>query len=160
MHTETKQNERADVVVIKALILEKHLKKGAQPADNVVRGWYKQGDRDPVELNDDNRPPIAFFLAGPLKDVKKLEAREVDCKLGKVKCDGLTGSGGFKERADGLMKVVYDEIRLHDKSPFGVTMMRCDFSQERDGEVRTRGTMTLTLTNLGKTATSELPDHN
>ena len=98
------------------------------------------------------------LLPGPLKDVKKLEKKVIDGKLGKLECRGLTGATEFK-RGDDDASVIY-ETRLHEKAPFGVVSCSMEVEFERDGQERGSLTETLKLTDFGKTALTELPNHN
>ncbi len=148
--------ERA--IVAKVLIPEKDLKRGKSPFDNRVRGWIRMGaDRDPVKIDESNIGPLPGFLCGPLQDAKKLEPMIVESKLGKLKCEGTTGTVTFKERQNN--NTVKYETRLHEKAPFGVVWTSLNVKVERDGEVREEVKMELTLSEHGMGAKSELPDN-
>ena len=152
-------------LIIKVLIPEKHLRKGARPADHVVKAWGTfYDDNNPVELTlvfkaERNFDPIFIWFAEPLKNVKKLEKEVIKVKnLGKVECDGLTGHLSLKrDRID--QKYTY-RTRLHNKAPFGVVSCRIEKQHKQNGEVILHGTETLKLIDFGVDAKSALPNHN
>jgi hypothetical protein len=143
----------------KVLIPESALKAGENPGAHMIRGWMKSMDREPEELKDLNTPkagPLGAFLAGPPTDAKKLAKETVDSKLGKLECEGVSGSLMIEQ---GNEKVAVKlENRLNDKAPFGVVKSRLEFQVERNGQARENGVITLNVTDVAKDAKSELPE--
>ena len=46
----TNKQQDSGAQIVKVLVPEKHLQKGAEPVANIVRGWQKQGNSDPEPL--------------------------------------------------------------------------------------------------------------
>ena len=93
-----------------------------------------------------------------MSDGGGLDAKEMETKLGKLKCEGITGSTTFEE---GRGKATAEfENRLHEKAPFGIVQSVIQVSTERDGTTRREGTLTLDLAETGQDAKSKLPDSN
>jgi hypothetical protein len=151
---------RKENLVVKVLIPEKHLREGASPLDHVVRGWIARNDRQPEKLTDPKdfeTSPLPIMLAPPLKDAKKLEAVVVESKLGKLSCEGLTGSAKFDNQRGQAVDLTL-ESRLHPKAPFGVVSSRWTMKITGDGKPAGEMTWNLRLSDLGEDAKSELPD--
>jgi len=143
----------------KVLIPESALKAGENPGAHMIRGWMKQMDRDPEELKDLNTPkagPLGAFLAGPATDAKKLAKETVDSKLGKLECEGVTGSLMIDQGSEKV--AIKLENRLHDKAPFGVVKSRMEFQVERNGQARENGVITISALEVTKGTQSELPE--
>ena len=162
-----REDERNGVVeptvITKVLIPEKYLKKGENPLEHLVRGWVKFGDRDPIELDQSNfyGPRLRYWLAGPPEDVEKLNKKVVESKLGKLECEGLTGSTVFTwGRQDELETQLTLHVRLHKKALFGVVSTRMDTETTVNGQPFRNSTITLKLSDFGEDADSQLPDHN
>jgi hypothetical protein len=98
------------------------------------------------------------FLADPLSDLRQLDTTSVNSKLGELSCAGLTGHTKFLE--GDIKHLVSFETRRHEKAPFGVVTSRIRIEIERADAAEENLDMELTLSDLGETATSELPDHN
>jgi hypothetical protein len=146
-------------LVAKLLIPEKHLGRGKSPADNLIRGWVKVEQEEVQEIRDlkeERLSPFAVFLAGPPSNVKELDKIEVDSKLGKMPCAGLTAEQDFAR--EGITIKLKIENRLHEKAPFGIVTSRMNYSVERDGQTVDSGVFSLKLTDMGTTALSELGD--
>ena len=97
---EMKLDGREQTIIAKVLIPEKHLGNGKTPIDHVKKCWLKEGDREVREVEDvkgNMGGPMPVFLAGPLKDVKKLKPEVIESKLGKLSCEGATGRLEFKQ---------------------------------------------------------------
>jgi len=143
-------------LIRKLLIPEKYLKKGEKPTAHVVRGWAKYDD-EAVERAVPVHGRWPAYLAGPLRDERKLEKQLVESKLGALECEGVTGWMEYEE-GDVHMKVTF-ETRLHEKAPFGVVSSRMTFEMTRDGKVLQTVDATLKLTDFGTDAETALPDH-
>lgn len=146
-------------VTTKLLIPEKHLGKGKAPADNLIRVWFKDGDAEAQEIKDFKALellPARAFLAGPLKNPAELEKIEIDGKLVKLACAGVTGTQDF-EFGTATLGINY-ECRLHEKAPFGVVTADWKFDVKNNGQAVANGTFKLTLTDINNTALTELPD--
>src|SRR5262245_12546429 len=144
------------ILIRKLLIPEKRLKKGENGTEHVVRGWAKFNNED-VERAVPVHGRWPAYLAGPLRDEKKLEQQLVESKLGALMCEGVTGWMEYKE-GDVHMKVTF-ETRLHEKAPFGVVSCRMQFEMKRDGKVQQTVDATAKLVDFGKDAKTALPDH-
>ena len=145
--------------LIKALIPEKHLGKGKGGAENLIRAWVKEGEGEPMEIRDvKTHQAIALraFLAGPLKNPGDLDKAEVDGKLGKLECAGVTGDQEI-DFENNTITMNY-ENRLHEKSPFGLVTGAWKFELRNNGQTALTGTFKLTLVDTSTTALSELPD--
>lgn len=150
-------DESVKTVIVKVLIPEEHLKKGGDPARNIMHGWVKNEDSPVVPLKDD-AIPVQMLVAGPDKEITKLDAKIVECKVGKLKCEGLTGTREWKDRNERVFNTTH-ELRLHKKSPFGVAWWKSE-NDVVDRGARMTITMTSSLIESGSDATSDLPDHN
>ena len=90
------------------------------------------------------------WLCRPLKNVKKLNKAVVESGLGKLECEGVTGTLP-KEffSGPGLYSI---DIRLHEKAPFGFVSWQIRSRTEEMGEY----TLKAKLMEIGKNAKSEL----
>lgn len=152
-------------VVAKMLIPESDIGKGKLPAANVKRGWVRmRADGKPEPFRDPSSRhggPIPAFLAGPLQDVKESKAVEFKTGIGKLKCRRLTGKTSYEQgsanRTD-RFDVEYD-LRLHEKSPFGVAGGKLTITEFRNKTQRDDViAMDFTLKSVSTKAKSELPD--
>ncbi|MBW3539746.1 MAG: hypothetical protein KY476_05705 [Planctomycetes bacterium] len=148
---------RAHKTIAKVLFPEKQLAEGKQPVEHIVRGWLKEGEREVHNVTED-LGPMPAFLAGPLEDKKKLKPVTLDTPLGKLDCEGVTGTTAWDE--SGHTDTATIETRLNDKAPFGVVTSTIAMKREQNGNVRDRGKLVFTLTKTGTDAKSELPDQN
>jgi hypothetical protein len=149
------RNDTEFTIVTKLLIPEKYLKKGQSPLDHVVRGWVQFRDNEPREIDTSSGiGSSALYLAGPLNEAKKLAKEEVDSKLGRLACEGVSGKTEYMGRFGTTRATV--QLRLNEKAPFGVVQARVDSETERDGQVR-KSTATYKLADVGTGATSALP---
>ena len=142
-------------IIAKMLIPEQHLKAGVDPVPHIIKGWLLE-DEQVQKIKKRNTGPLPMFLAKALDDVKKLETKVVECKLGKLKCEGLVGHQTFRDRG-GKTKIMY-ETRLHKKAPFGVinTTIRME-NRISDDEIEMSGTCKFGLIDVGVGARSALP---
>ncbi len=140
---------------------KKHLGKGKSPLDHVIRNWHKFGNREPRDAKDMAGKGVPIpFLAGPPKDGKRIDAVEVESKLGKLSCSGSTGT---LEIETDTTTVRYDfENRLHEQAPFGVVtaVWKFEMKMKKDGQIKAAGTVKLTIAGVDSTAASELPNSN
>lgn len=146
-------------ITAKILVPEEDLGKGKNPFKNPQKGWLWMQGRDPKQIADfsgRDAGPLPAFLAGPLSEQKKLEPKEIDTGLGKLKCAGVTGKHTYKQ-ANNDVAIDYT-TRLSDKSPFGVAHTKMNLKEMRDGNVREEVELTFTLKSVGKDAKSKLPD--
>ena len=124
-----------------------------------MRAWLKEGDAEAQEVTDFKSAeflPMRTFLAGPLQNAGELEKIEIDGKLGKLQCAGVTGTQTFEFETAVL--TINCENRLHEKAPFGVVSAEWKFDVKNNGQALATGTFKLTLTEVNNTALSELPD--
>jgi hypothetical protein len=150
---------RDESVVAKALILEKHLKRGERPFDNFIKCYQRHGEgevREVKDVNSNDAGPLPAFLSGPLDEAKELPEAETDSALGKLACGGVTGKLVVPQ-GDNTVTVMF-ENRLNDRAPFGVVTSTMKFEVVRNGETGEKGTITLKLVEVGMGATSALPD--
>jgi hypothetical protein len=148
--------------VIKVLIPENFLAKDQTPLDHAIRAWkWAKGEGEPEKMKDLRDPddaPIHVILSGPLKDAKQLPKAEVEGKLGKLLCEGVTGSLELKLSGGAMFRYVL-ENRMHGRAPFGVVTSRWTVVNVKG--YKTAGTKqdwNLKLIDFGEDAKSELPD--
>ena len=146
-------------IVAKMLIPEQYLAEGKDPVPHIVKGWLLEDDRT-QSISKRTTGPLPMFFAKPLSDVKTLEPKEIECKLGKLKCRGLTGHQAYGDRG-GKTKISY-ETRLHDKAPFGVvtTTIKMENRLSAGEAAEMSGTCTFRLINAGTGADSALPERS
>ena len=147
------------VVLSKVLVPEKHLGKGKAAAENMIRAWIKEENGEPFEIKDLKAPQavaLRAFLAGPPKNPAELEKIEIDGKLGKLECPGVTGEVEIESDIGTI--TINVENRLHEKAPFGLVNALWKFELKNNGQVVVAGTFKLTPTDTSTTALSELPD--
>jgi hypothetical protein len=97
-------------------------------------------------------------LPGSLTDAKKLPKKTIDSKLGKLECEGHTGTSTLEPGQDYKSEVTY-ETWVHDKAPFGVVASQVTSKTYHNGDYLREFTMTLRLIEVGKGAKTELPDN-
>jgi hypothetical protein len=147
-------------LVCKVLVPEKFLAKGETPMDHAVRAWELQDQAGKTKKIEDPKNFIEsflpLFLPGPLKDAKPLPKAEVESKLGKRQCDGVTGRLEFKYGKESLRVLM--ENRLHPDAPFGVVAGRWTLDSVGPETGQTIVRCNFKLIDLGEKATSEMPD--
>ena len=151
------QDGRPRVALFKLLIPEKQLTAGKSPASHVKKMWFRQGNRRVREITDLSDPEaflLPAFLAGPFEDVKKLDATTVNCGLGKLECEGVTGVTAFDQRS-GEFEVTFTN-RLNDKAPFGVVASEMKVKESRKGQQISSGTWTFSAIEVGKDAVAAI----
>jgi len=119
----------------------------------------KFGDGAPQEFNDLRSRLVAaqgLFLAGPPKELKDLRQTEINGKLGRLQCGGVTGKY-VQEQEVGIVYRTF-ENRLHSKAPFGVVVSHWKVERRDKGVLLEDGTVRFTLRDTHTTALSELPD--
>jgi hypothetical protein len=99
-----------------------------------------------------------LVLAGPLRDVKKLESVDLDTVLGPLRCEGLIGRGHIIEDDGHEEDLTYD-VRRHAAAPFGVVSCRIECEVKREGKSVGSVSYDFKLTGAGKDATSELREY-
>lgn len=155
---EEPMGDSISTIILKLLIPDDHLKKGGDPAGNIMQGWVKGGDKPVRPIGDGDSIPVRMLVAGPEEKLTKLDPKVVECKAGKLKCDGLSGTSTWKDDNERNFNTTY-ELRLHRKSPFGVAWWKSE-SDVVDKGARMTIKATSSLIESGTDATSELPDHN
>lgn len=151
------RDQSEEAILVKVLIPEEHLQKGGDPAGNIMHGWIKSNDAPPRPIKE-NSIPVQMLVAGPQQEITKLDPIVVDCKAGKLKCDGLSGTRAWKDDNDRDFKTAF-ELRLHKLSPFGVAWWRSE-TEHTDQVARMTIKVTSSLNDSGNGAASELPDNN
>ncbi len=147
------------ITITKALIPEAHIGKGKSPMEHLVRAWAKEGEGEAQEVKDFKSPQATLlraFLAAPPKNVAELANVEIDGKLGKLECPGITGDGEFDVENSTIG--IHYENRLHEKAPFGVVSAVWKFDIKNNGQVAIAGTLKFIPTDSNTTALSDLPD--
>jgi hypothetical protein len=150
--------------IVKVLIPSERLKAGESPLDHAVRGSRKMIGA----LNDGGFKEIANFkaieagampliLPGPFAAAKKLPKKTIDSKLGKLKCEGHTGTHVDESAQDYRSERTY-KTWLHEKAPFGVVAADVISKTYHNGEYVREFTLTLRLVEVGKGAKTELPE--
>jgi hypothetical protein len=147
--------------IAKVLVPEKYLVKGQSPLEHAVRAWQLRGKGKPRELKDPqnvDNGPIPLLLSGPLKDAKALEKVEVESKLGKLACEGQSGTLELNGSRNTTFKAKV-ESRLHPDAPFGVVSSRWALEiRDKEGQESMGMDWTLKLSDSGDKAASEMPD--
>ena len=151
---------REETIFGKVLVPDEHLKKGGKPMEHWGRGWLKDGNGQAKALTMDDLGPLPAFLASPLSDTKDLKKKEIESKLGKLECAGVSGVAKYEERPGRTTVVTFDEIRLHEKAPFGVVSASMNVQTIREnGQARDQGSLTLKLVDTGDDAKTALPEN-
>jgi hypothetical protein len=151
------QDGRPRVALFKLLIPEKQLTAGNSPASHVKKMWFQQGDRRAREITDLSDPQaflLPAFLAGPFEDAKKLDTKTINCGLGKLECEGVTGVTEFQQRS-GEFEVTFTN-HLNDKAPFGVVTSEMNVKESRKGRQISSGTWTFSAIEVGKDAVAAI----
>jgi hypothetical protein len=148
----------AKTTILKLLIPDEHLKKGGDPAGNIMHGGVKGGDKLIRPIEDGDNIPVRLLVAGPQEKLTKLDPKVVDCKAGKLKCDGLSGTSTWKGDSERIFHTTH-ELCLHKKSPFGVAWWKSETELVNKG-ARMTIRMTSSLLESGSDATCEFPDNN
>ena len=148
-------------IISKSLVPEKHLGKGKSAGENILRGWLKFSEQEPMEVKDlkiEQTGPLASFLAGPAAGAMKLEPIAVEnAKLGKQECAGEIASYEFPQ-GEHTVESIW-EHRFSEKAPFGILATKLKYSIKAGGVVRDSGEVTFTLADVGTTALTELPNN-
>jgi hypothetical protein len=155
---EEPMGDAVKTTILKLLIPDEHLKKGGDPAGNIMHGWVKGGDKPVRPIDDGDLIPVRMLVAGPEEKLMKLDPKVVECKAGKLKCDGLSGTSNWQDDNERNFNTTY-ELRFHKKSPFGVAWWKSE-TDLVDNRARMTIKTTSSLIESGTAATSELPDHN
>ena len=152
--------------VVKVLIPSERLNAKETPLDHAAKGWRKMiGNHNDGGLRELTKQLANFktmhagampiILPGPLTDAKKLPKKKIDSKLGKLECEGQTGTRVLEPSKDYTSEVTY-ETWLHEKAPFGVLACRITVKTFHNGEYLRTFTMSALLVEVGKGAKSEL----
>ena len=157
--------DRRDVVidvVVKFLIPEKHLGRGGNPWDHVVRAWVQHDGK--VERYDEHvrnpMNPLLLAVPGALRGVEPLKrSQEIMWKRGTLRSpEGYRGESTLP--AEGrLVQSMVHEVWPHEAAPFGTIMLRQQIRMS-DGE-RTLSIVDAeyVFSDSGKDAKSALPGH-
>ncbi len=163
----TNKQQDSGAQIVKVLVPEKHLQKGAKPVANIVRGWQKQGNSDPEPLPAERSTEVEFFLPGPLKDVKQLKQKKViDYQRGQLKCDSaFTGAYSLtppelrEALPEGFSFTLRYTLWPHKAAPFGVAAATMQITVKQNDKVLQDATAEFTLEDFGIGAKSALPDN-
>lgn len=154
---EEPMGDSARTTIVKLLIPDDHLKKGGDPAGNIMQGWLKGGGKPVRPIKDGDSIVIRVLVGGPQEKLTKLDPKVVECKAGQLKCEGLSGTSTWKDDNERNFNTAH-ELRLHRKSPFGVAWWKSETDLVDKG-ARMTIKVTSSLIESGNDATSELPDH-
>ena len=105
------------------------------------------------------RASFATALGVEMEDIKKMKRELVESKLGKLECEGVTGT--MTPPADPnnpVSRMSTFEVRLHDKAPFGVVTRQWHLKVFRNNNLSFAMTSISRLIDFGTGAKSELPD--
>ena len=144
--------------VYKVLVAEKEFIKGKNPLTTIREAWSKRGDNDPVKIEklEAADPILAVVLAGPVKDVKKLDKKEkVNWQKGQFQCDVYVG--GSRLEIPGIKIEVSHRVLRHKKVPFGIAAGTLELKGTIGGQSRA-AKVKFSVDDLGKDAKPELPD--
>jgi hypothetical protein len=147
--------------ILKVLLPEKDLRAGTDLVGSVVKAFRKRGDgkvetaaRDRMELGIG---PVALFLAGPLREVKKLASEDVTVEgLGKLPCSRESGKGVLRFGKAPEVPAEYVVWR-HPRPPFGTARMQVAVHLEKE-KIPMEAVLEVRLARVGKDAKSALPD--
>jgi hypothetical protein len=162
IETKVQMEDRDHALIVKMLVPEKDLGKGKSALEHVVRMWGKNGNSEATEVKDFNSPQVhglRMFFPGAAKKSVELDKIEIDGKLGKLQCAGVSGDYELETGNDTTVSVNF-ENRLHEKAPFGLVTALWKFEARKNGQAVASGTFKLTLADTSTTALSELPDKN
>jgi len=129
----------------------------------------------PENMTVIEREPLRVFLSSWLEYTKELPKADVECKLGKVPCDGVVGTLGgttvgrvalpFRLALPLLGVEVRCELenRLHPDAPFGIVTSKVSLTftstpSTRDVSAPPGERWLLKQIDFGQDATTELPD--
>jgi hypothetical protein len=150
--------------IVKVLIPTECLKAGESPLDHALKGWRKMigqrndgGLKEITNFKTMDAGAMPILLPGALQDAKKLPRKVIDSKLGKLECEGHTGTYTREPARNHTSESTY-ETWLHEKAPFGVVASHVIVKTFLNGEYVRTWTMTVRLVDIGKGAKSELPD--
>ena len=153
--------------VFKLLIPEKRLKAGESPLDHVVRGWYQQSQKARLltfEITGPDSPHARLvhlarpYLQGPLQELKRLDEKIVDPKLGLLECEHV--EGWIQHKHDIHQTEARYRLLLNEKAPFGVVSADIDVTVQRNGQFWVATKCSLKLADFGENASSALPEKN
>ncbi len=147
------------------LVPEKHLTKGGTPLKHVTGGWTRRGEGKPHKFKSPGAelPWLPTMLYGPLDNAKPLPKEALESKLGKLLCDGVTGTLDTKDHMGGTLKMKFED-RLHSDAPFGIVSSRCTFEtklRKPAGKIKAgiiKMEWNIKLADYGNDATSKIPD--
>ncbi len=155
LETNAKRNKEEFTTIDKLLIPEEQLTVGKDPLKHILKAWCQHsqipGGPRLIDSQGQEMKHVKPLVHGPYKNAQKLESKLLDNKkLGKLECEGVSAT----EKMGGL-NISYD-IRLNEKSPFGVVTLRYKLETMQGGQ--TSGMETnLTLSDFGTDAKSALP---
>lgn len=151
--------------VLKLLIPEKHLKKGENPRERILRGWERvslgDGDGDAVKLDTADPGHLAWvldiLLAGPGTKTKQVEPKTIRFQKGAIECPGVTASFSYPMKVRDEVRKMPGIVttRFHETVPFGVAALEID-TKEPNGDLIE---INVTLNDYGDGAKTQLPDH-
>lgn len=156
---EFRRDEPGRIVIQKVLVPEKHLQSGGDPLGRVIRAWRKVGEGEPRPLRtEDLELHLFLYLPGPLNDVKELGTRMIDTKLGELECAAVSG----RKRATHGQRQFEGQFTSyrHDKASFGVIRWQAVVDWLGLSDRQRSLDCTMTLSDQGGDARSELPNHN
>jgi hypothetical protein len=172
---ETKAKNAYPKLVLKMLIPEDRLKKGDDPLSHCVLTFF---DPKPVDAKgiksyiDEGFNRVQYEIdrfrdvfPPPLENSKSFPREIIETPAGKFEdCEIVVGTfdydGPLLGDGRSVFKATY-RIAVHPKAPFGVVRMQCEMEgREIHGEFSGsfKGKKTLTLTEIGKNAVSDLPE--
>jgi hypothetical protein len=153
--------------VDKLLIPETELTAGKQPLEHVRDAWYMHSSIDsgkPRHIADIHKLEVAYIqrirpiLHPPFVGEKKLDKTVVDCKLGKVECEGMAAEETEKHEGSDIQYNSSYTIYLHPKAPFGVAAWQTVNRVRRGEELLGTRKLQMTLIDFGKDAKSCISD--
>lgn len=160
---EARRDGQSFTEVGKLLVPERHVGRDQRPLEHFVEAWHKHSmlnDGAPRQIKDldhstgGHRNVLRTVLRHPFENPTVLPKAEVECKLGKLECEGIAAT--VKE-ANEASNIVYESsyvIRLHDKSPCGVVSWQASNVVSRDGRTLQKTTVAMILSDCGTDAKS------
>ncbi len=161
-----KRNDQSVTALHKLLIPEKHLGKGQDPLPHVHKAWFSPSQtlngtaQEIPGLKGTDRQQLNMlhpYLYGPIKNSKPLSPLEVESKLGKLNCEGVTAQENTEPGTNVTLDSTY-LLRLHRSAPFGVVTYESTSKLQLNNKDQGAMKLKLKLMDFGKGAKSKLPD--
>jgi len=144
-------------LVWKLLISEELPKRGRNIIEQALSIWHRGLRREPRNITGMNPPDefgeLTFILTGPDLEIRRLEPRTIETKLGCFECS--VWSGRQLARFGSIEFDAKFRQWVHAKAPFGVLKSEIEYSSNFDGNIR-QDKNSIILVEVGTGAKSRL----